>query len=113
LFLGLIFARKLVSCKSRVFDWALEWGEYAAARNAQTAAEHALRQWTGIVQALRKNPKGDNFDFSSYTRIIGVVCLPTPFFLPRRIGQRFATTDLRAVAFLNELQRWLEKDAAQ
>lgn len=98
----------IVSCKGRVVNQGLEVGEYSSVRNAQTVAEDALHDLFGVVDLLRRLPQGDNFDISAFARIIGVVCVPQPIFLERRLSARLATTGLRAIAWPTELSQWLQ-----
>jgi hypothetical protein len=69
----------ILSCKSRALTDAFERGEYGEVRNARTQAEQALADLARVVADLKTNPVGDNFDFSDYRDIAGVVVFP---FLP-------------------------------
>ncbi len=101
----------LVSCKGRVHTSEIEIGDYAATRNAGTFAEEATSEWAEVIRNLRAEPKGDNFDFSAYAKIAGVVCIPFPMFLLNaKVRNRSAAPGLRFLSSLAELSVWLNTE---
>ncbi|MEM7305581.1 MAG: hypothetical protein AAF682_02870 [Planctomycetota bacterium] len=102
----------LVSCKSLRRTASYEQGEHATVRNRSDEVQKACRAWIDKVAHLRREPRGDNFDLSRFRRIDGVVCTPTPIFVP--LGS--ATEDvlpglLRATSY-GELRGWLRRGGA-
>ena len=67
----------LVSCKCRPFS--LEWdrGDYGTVRNVASALDVAIDEWAHRIEQLRAAPRGDNYDFSRYRELVGVVVTPT------------------------------------
>jgi hypothetical protein len=57
-------------------------------------------------------PVGDNFDFQSYRTILGVVVLPTVFFVPRGPALEYVADGLHAAVSAAELEKWLNKTEA-
>lgn len=97
----------IISCKSLVLDDAYFTGSYSMNRNYADMLEHAALVWEDRVERLIRSPRGDNFDFSDYERIIGIV---VPSSLPFvRLGPCTALVEpgLRRVADLRELSAWL------
>jgi hypothetical protein len=101
----------LVSCKGRVHDASIEIGEYEPTRNVQTLARESVSHWTKVIAKLRSHPRGDNFDFSGYTKIIGVVCFTFPIFLADlALSHRLSARNLRTLVTLEELHTWLQTE---
>jgi len=101
----------LVSCKSRPYNQAYDRGEYSEVRNVRTLAEESVGHWRFFVEDVDRNRVGDNYDFSRFTKIVGVVVLPfAPFVLE---GPCTAETieGLRWVSSSTELRGW-SKDGA-
>lgn len=99
----------LVSCKSIIYDAAYDRGDFQVVRNAQFTVDAAVQHWARIVSILRSKPIGDNYDFSAFQDIIGVVCTPFVAYTVTPQSLDFATPGLRACASAAELRAWLEK----
>jgi hypothetical protein len=102
----------LVSCKNLSYTPEYDAGEYSVVRNARTTVENAVEFWDSIVETLRANPVGDNYDFSSYERIVGVVVTPHVFFVASDAATQVRATSsagvqLVASASLGELQAFV------
>lgn len=97
----------LVSCKSVIYSRAYDIGEFNVVRNMRTMLEEAAKYWNGVVDYLRTNPKGSNYDFSKYKLIIPVVCTPHVAYLTDPFALRFVAPKLRAACSLDELKTWL------
>ena len=50
-------------------------------RNARTTLKKAVRDWDRKLATIRSNPVGDNYDFSRFERIEGVVVTPHVLFV--------------------------------
>jgi hypothetical protein len=72
----------LVDTKSRVYNDDYDMGDYQTVRNIQSGMVRAAAKWERKVSFLRAHPNGDNYDFSCCSRFIGVVCTPTPVYVP-------------------------------
>lgn len=99
----------LISCKSIIYDGDYDRGSYRVVRNAQSTVDCAVVAWQEFVAGLQANPVGDNFDFSSYGRIIGVVCTPFAVYSSDLRTLAFAVDDLRCCTSIVELQEWLDR----
>lgn len=66
----------LVSCKSLVYDGDYDKGVFRVVKNLQSTIDKAVADWNAKIEDIRNNPRGDNFDFSGYREIHGVVCTP-------------------------------------
>lgn len=96
----------LVSCKSSVYKATHDIGDYRAIRNSASLLDDAVRTWNRVTATLLARPSGDNYDFTGYDRVIGVVCTPGVVWVP--IGQATAEVapGLLAVSSLAELAQW-------
>lgn len=97
----------IVSCKSVIYDRDYDQGDFRVIRNTQTTVDQAVIEWAMIVAELHRQPRGENFDFSQFDEIVGVVCTP---FAPYSSDDRtlaFARPSLRASSSMLELRDWL------
>jgi hypothetical protein len=96
-----------VSCKSRVKNLLYDAGDHTEVRNAATHLVDAAREWLRIKTLLQSNPVGDNYDFSGFTEIIGVVCTPSVFYVPIGIATERIADDLLRVSSADELAEFV------
>jgi hypothetical protein len=97
----------IVSCKSVIYDRDYDQGDFRVIRNTQATVDQAVTEWEAIVAELRRHPRGENFDFSQFDEIVGVVCTP---FAPYSSDDRtlaFARPNLRVSSSMLELRDWL------
>lgn len=97
----------VVSCKSVIYDRDYDQGDFRVIRNTQATVDQAVIEWVAIVEELRRQPRGENFDFSQFDEIVGVVCTP---FAPYSNDDRtlaFAKPNLRMSSSMLELRDWL------
>jgi hypothetical protein len=97
----------LVSCKSLVYSAEYDVGEYKAIRNAASVVCKGIEDWEEIVGKIRNNRVGDNFDFSQFKTILGVVVTPMEVFVGVEAADQFAAPGLRLASSAQELARWL------
>jgi hypothetical protein len=76
-------------------------------RNAAAHVEKAVVSWADICQFFRENLKGDNYDFSPYSEIVGVVCTPVVVYTPLGICTSLVADGLYAAVSMSELEIWL------
>jgi hypothetical protein len=96
----------LVSCKSRLKSRLYDIGKYSVVRNAATAMATAQSEWEAIIERLRSDPGGYNWDFAGYSTIIGVVCTSSVFYAPLSVMAPESADRVRIMGF-NELRAWL------
>jgi len=97
----------LVSCKSVIYDRAYDRGAFQVVRNAQSTVDAAVEAWRNVVDDFCAKRRGDNFDFSSFEEIIGVVCTPFPVYSDRKSTLSELRPGLRACCSAGELGKWL------
>lgn len=97
----------LVSCKSVVYRGAHDAGEYRAIRNAEDRVVEAVDEWRSKVDYFRRHPIGSNYDFSRFTRIDGIVCTSSVFYVKEGLATQEALPGLLAASSLSELEYWL------
>lgn len=97
----------LVSCKSVVYDHNYDKGEYSRVRNVQTGIDEAVDKWSKNIEFFKKNSVGENYDFSEFEKIIGVVCTPVTIFSNQDKTLSFVEPGLHACVSSNELFTWL------
>ncbi len=61
----------LISCKSIPYTPEYDAGQFKAVRNVRTNMADNVTAWLKVRDRLRKNPVGDNYDFSRFTTIEG------------------------------------------
>ena len=96
----------IVSCKSIVYSERYDIGDYSTIRNAASTGKHAVDHWSKILDELRTNPSGDNYDFRDVTSIIGVVCTPQTVFVERGVLECKAAHELPMLVSFDELGKW-------
>ncbi|RYF30488.1 MAG: hypothetical protein EOO23_05035 [Comamonadaceae bacterium] len=97
----------IVSCKSVIYDRQYDQGDFRVIRNTQATVDQAVIEWEAIVAELGRQRRGDNFDFSEFDEIVGVVCTP---FAPYSSDERtlaFTRPNLRVSSSMLELRDWL------
>jgi hypothetical protein len=100
----------LVSCKSIPIDSNYDAGVYDTVRNRRTDLEGYLADWDKVILRLKSSPAGDNFDFSSFPELHGVVCTPHVMYLgelSQRIELQIDNRTLHAVCSVGELKTFL------
>ncbi|MCA3081622.1 MAG: hypothetical protein ING69_03080 [Rhodocyclaceae bacterium] len=97
----------VVSCKSIIYDRDYDQGVFKSVNNTQHTIDAAVAHWLGIVDDLKLNPIGDNFDFSQFDEVIGVVCTPFVGYSSDERTLAFARPNLRICASILELRDWL------
>lgn len=97
----------IVSCKSIIYDRNYDQGIFNVIRNTQATIDSAVVAWKSIVAELTQNPTGENFDFSGYDEIIGVVCTPFAAYSSNELTLAFIKPNLRVCSSILELRDWL------
>jgi hypothetical protein len=96
----------LISCKSVLYA-EYETADYRVMRNAADLVQKAVATWSQVCSFLRDNRIGENYDFSSYSEIIGVVCTPILVYTPLGIATISVAKGLYAAVSISELDAWL------
>jgi hypothetical protein len=100
----------LVSCKSVIYDREYDKGTYRVVRNVQNTVDAAAISWQQFVSDVRAHGVGDNFDFSGFTRVIGIVCTPFVVYSSAPHTLAFVVDSLRLCSSAAELRDWLAAD---
>lgn len=99
----------LVSCKGLPYSSAWDRGEYNVVRNAASNVASAVEAWASVIEDIKTSPVGDNFDFSGYRRVVGVVVYPrTPWVAQRRLTSE-VSSGLYQAASAMELVAWCRR----
>ncbi len=96
-----------VSCKSIVYTREHDVGDYRQVRNTATLVQSAVEDWQKKLNFIRANRKSDNYDFTRFTEIKGVVCTPHAFYLPLGDATKEIEPGLFAASSIHELRQWL------
>jgi hypothetical protein len=97
----------LVDTKSRIYNDEYDMGDYQTVRNIQSGMVKAAAKWEEKVSFLKANPRGDNYDFSTCSQFVGVVCTPTPVYVPFGKATHQVADNLMRVCSLSELFDWM------
>ncbi|MBF6090757.1 hypothetical protein [Nocardia cyriacigeorgica] len=105
----------LISCKSILHTHESDAGEYKSVRNVKSLLEESDAKWSSVIEALRRAPVGDNYDFSGY-KLVGLVCTPHVEFVDTPQARDVFTPDMagnriRAVASLSEIMSFIRNNA--
>ena len=98
----------LVSCKGIPFSDAWNRGECRAVLNVAAAADAAVADWRDRMAKLQAEPRGDNYDFSRHSELIGVVVFPLPPWSPTPDTCAEIAPGLRAASSADELGQWVQ-----
>ncbi|MGC1685488.1 MAG: hypothetical protein WA734_07715 [Candidatus Acidiferrales bacterium] len=102
----------IVSCKSVLYA-EYEIADYRILRNASEAVQKAVRDWKCICEFFRANPVGDNYDFTAYEDIIGLVCTPGVIYTSLGPATEMSKEGLYAAVSISELRAWLDRGRLQ
>jgi hypothetical protein len=70
-----------ISCKSMLVNEEYDKGEYKAVRNTTTAIEKYVEDWRSKMRIINENLIGDNYDFTNFEKVIGLVLTPNVLYL--------------------------------
>lgn len=92
-----------VSCKKVELARPYDAGDYQMVRNAKTKVANALSEWADRMAKLNADPVGDNYDFSSFERILGVVVTPELVFIssPSALAEVQLTDSVTTHAYIS------------
>ena len=99
----------VVSCKGVPFSAAFDRGEHRVIRNFAEHVEGSVAAWRDVVADLDRGRAGENFDFSGYRRIVGVVVYPHIPWTTSTLAVRYVTSGLRAAVSPSELIAWCHR----
>jgi len=102
----------LVSCKSIPYSGRYDAGDFRTIRNTASTVTEAVARWSAFVTILTEHPRGDNYDFSRYKEIVGVVCTPHVMYVPIGAATREVRPGLRAAVSAVELADWVVRAQA-
>ena len=97
----------IVSCKSVIYDRNYDQGDFGVTRNTQATVDQAVIELEAIVADLRRQTRGENFDFSQFDEIVGVVCTPFATYSSDDRTLAFARPNLPVSSSMLELRDWL------
>lgn len=97
----------LVSCKSIPYTREYDQGAHNVVRNAASTVDKGVDYWEGIVDLLNAQRIGDNFDFSGFTKIVGVVCTPFAVYTSQSRSLEMSIGSLRWSSSMDELLKFL------
>lgn len=64
-------------------------------------------KWQNVKAELTTSPIGQNYDFSRYTKIIGIVCTPNVVYTEDELSLTYEVDNLRKAATVREFINWL------
>lgn len=102
----------LVSCKSIVYGAAYDAGMFKEINNARSTVVDGVAEWKKRVARLAGTRLGDNYDFTEYGDLVGVVCTPFAPYVQDEAALAFVRPGLRANSSASELVRWLHEASA-
>ncbi len=100
----------MVDCISLLHQSAYSTGHPSVIKNAFDKLIAKTLKWQKRRKELVEEPTGDNFDFSSFSNVIAVVCSPEPFFTPLGVCTEEASSGLQLCCSLAELKKFLAQN---
>jgi hypothetical protein len=100
----------LFSCKSLVYSAEYDRGDFNVVKAASDTATQAVDAWNSCIAIVKRYPRGDNFDFSAFQEIFGIVCTPRVLYVPISDSTKEVLPGLRACSSLSEIIEWLKKN---
>jgi len=97
----------LISCKSILYA-EYESANYKILRNASDTVEKAVIEWKQTCEFFKANPLGDNYDFTAYENVIGLVCTPGVIYTPLGPATSMGNDGLYGAVSISELRVWLD-----
>ncbi|CAM3005156.1 Uncharacterised protein [Legionella steigerwaltii] len=99
----------LISAKSYIFNSIYDQGDYEYIRNIKDRIENDIQKWRCKIEFIKNNPVGDNYDFSNYRVIDGLLCTPSIFFIGANYYKSKINCGLNEYQSAVELYTFLEK----
>ena len=96
-----------MSCKSVVYDLEYDKGSFSVVRNLEETVDRAVIDWENKVVRLAQLRVGDNYDFSGFEEIIGIVCTPFVVYSSSARTLASALPGIRMCCSAEELRLWL------
>jgi hypothetical protein len=101
----------LVSCKSRVYTATYDMSLHNVVRNTADYFSRAVEDWEALIQKLRHNPVGDNYDLSAIKDLRGgVVITPSVMYVPIEVAEKESVAGLRSYSSFGEFEAWVSRD---
>lgn len=97
----------IVSCKSMPVPSFTGIPLQRRRRSVRTNVETAIRELDEVLEQLRRQPQGSNYDFRQFRTLVGVVCLPEHVWLGDKTHDRSENGLFRCCSHW-ELMRWLQ-----
>jgi len=101
----------LVSCKSRVYTAAYDMGLHNVVRNTADYITRAVEDWEALVEKLRRNPVGDNYDLSAVKDLRGVVITPSVMYVPIELANKESMAGLRYYSSFGEFEVYVSRNS--
>ncbi len=97
----------LVDCLSLRKPAEVSEGEHRAVRQWRERAEEKATNWARKSEVLWHRREGDNFDFTSFDRVLAVVCVPGPVYVESPSASEEVVPGLRRICTVTEIARFL------
>ncbi|MDU0111814.1 hypothetical protein RT723_02070 [Psychrosphaera aquimarina] len=100
-----------ISCKSILQTDIYDKGDFKSIRNVTSSIEGYMDDWKTKIKLVNENKKGDNYDFSSFDDILGIVLTPTIFYIGTSFYAELDIKGLYTHMSQAELIKWLEESS--
>ena len=98
----------LVSCKHWTRPREYDGGDFRIVRNVSSRLAEAAAEWQRRVTRIRALRKGDNFDFSQYVDIRGIVVTPHALYTTDQLARSAVSVDGAEIPFCASLDELLD-----
>lgn len=97
----------IISCKAVIFSVGQDIGEYNALKTARLRLDEAVLKWQAVKAELLDSRRGQNYNFSRYSKIIAIVCTPNVVYTESDLSLSYEVGNLRKSATAREFIDWL------
>ena len=97
----------LVSCKSVIYTADYDRGVFNVVRNVRTMLEKAVERFAELEHHFTEFPRGSEYDFSGYDKIVSVVVTPRVMYVAEPLLSQMTLPGLRKYSGFEEFRDWL------
>ncbi|MFL1802948.1 hypothetical protein ACJW8F_16340 [Plesiomonas shigelloides] len=96
-----------ISCKSILDNLDYDKGDYKTVRNITSSLEKYVEDWRAKIKIINDNKLGDNYDFSKFDEVIGLVVTPSVLYCNLTYRNELTIKGLYENMSSREFEAWI------
>lgn len=96
-----------ISCKSLLDNLDYDKGDYRTVRNITSSLEKYVEDWRAKIKIIDENKVGDNYDFSKFNEVIGLVVTPSVLYCNLTYRNELTIKGLYENMSSREFETWI------